>query len=218
MFTSIAKYYNLASTLLNSENVSQIDIADSITRRTNAIIAYRNASDAVDNAVLPWDVMNGILAGAGGPFAIENKAPERAVGDAVQGEAEGRTGGSGILQSKGLTDVGEGGIAGSGAKGIGSAVDFGIPNFLNPRQDLHIPPVVDGRSVLTTDPSDLLQGLLNGDFTILRQPKPGQVVVDFSKPIREYWSNGTKVGETQFGSVSYGKKGAHIIPANPNQW
>jgi filamentous hemagglutinin len=104
------------------------------------------------------------------------------------------------------------------AKGIGTADDFGIPNFLNPRQNLHIPPVTDGRSVLTANPADLLQGLHNGDFTILRQPKPGQVVVDFGKPIGEYWSNGARVGETQFGSVSYGKKGAHIIPANPKQW
>jgi YD repeat-containing protein len=104
------------------------------------------------------------------------------------------------------------------ATGIGNADDFGIPKFLNPRQDLHIPPVTDGRSVLTVDPSDLLQRLHSGDFTILRAPKPGQVVVDFRQPIGEYWSNGTRVGETQFGSVSYGKKGAHIIPANPNQW
>lgn len=104
------------------------------------------------------------------------------------------------------------------AKGAGTAADFGIPKFINPRQNLHIPPVTDGRSVLTASPSDLLQGLHDGAFTILRQPKPGQVVVDFGKPIGEFWSNGARVGETQFGSVAFGKKGAHIIPANPNQW
>jgi hypothetical protein len=55
-------------------------------------------------------------------------------------------------------------------------------------------------------------------FVILRQPKPGQVIVDFGKPIGEYWNNGTKVGETQFGAVSFGKNGAHIIPVSPRQW
>ena len=104
------------------------------------------------------------------------------------------------------------------ANGIGTAEEIGIPKFLSPRQDLHIPPVYDGRSVLTADPAELLQGLHDGSFTILRQPKLGQVVVDFGKPIGEYWSNGARVDETQFGSVSFGKKGAHIIPANPNQW
>ena len=102
--------------------------------------------------------------------------------------------------------------------GIGNAKDLGIPDFLSPRQKLHIPPVNDGRSVLTANPSDLLKGLHDGEFTILRQPKPGQVVVDFGAPIGEYWSQGVKVGETQFGSVMYGKKGVHIVPANPNQW
>ena len=104
------------------------------------------------------------------------------------------------------------------AKGIGSAKDLGIPESLSQSQQRHLPPVSDGRSVLTADPADLLKGLHNGESTILRQPKPGQVVVDFGKPIGEYWSNGTKVGETRFGSIMYGKKGAHIVPANPTQW
>ena len=104
------------------------------------------------------------------------------------------------------------------AKGIGTAKELGIPKFLSPRQQMHIPPVSDGRSVLTSDPAALLQGLHDGSFKILRQPKSGQVIVDFGKPIGEYWSNGVKVGETQFGSVLFGKNGAHIIPANPKQW
>ncbi|MDR2155321.1 MAG: hypothetical protein LBE78_09900, partial [Burkholderiaceae bacterium] len=107
---------------------------------------------------------------------------------------------------------------GVGEKGIGTAEELGIPKFLSPRQELHISPVSDGRSVLTSDPVTLLQGLQDGSFTILRQPKSGQVIVNFGKPIGEYWSNGVKVGETQFGSVLFGKNGAHIIPANPKQW
>lgn len=109
-------------------------------------------------------------------------------------------------------------LAAHTAEGFGTAADFGIPKVLNPRQSLHTPPVTDGRSVLTENPTELLQRLHDGAFMILRHPKPGQVVVDFGKPIGEYWSNGVKVGETQFGSISFGKNGAHIIPANPNQW
>lgn len=102
--------------------------------------------------------------------------------------------------------------------GIGTAADLGISTTLSPRQSLHTPPVTDGRSVLTANPLELLRGLHEGAFTILRQPKPGQVVVDFGRPIGEYWAGGVRVGETNFGSVAYGKNGAHIIPANPNQW
>ena len=67
------------------------------------------------------------------------------------------------------------------------------------------------------NPSDMLQGLHGGALKILRQPKPGRAVVDCGKPIGEYWTDGVRVGETQFGSVLFGKNGAHIGPANPNQ-
>jgi hypothetical protein len=107
---------------------------------------------------------------------------------------------------------------GPAAKGIGTAEELGIPKFLNPRQNHHIPPVTDGRSVLTADPSELLEGLHDGAFSIMRQPKSGQVSVDFGKTIGEFWSQGVKVGDTQFGSVLYGKKGVHFVPANPKQW
>lgn len=84
------------------------------------------------------------------------------------------------------------------------------------------PPVSDGRSVLTADPTELLQGLHDGQYSILRQPKPGQVIVNFVNPIGEFWSKSsgqpTKIGPTSYGSVMYGKNGAHIIPANPVQW
>jgi len=104
-----------------------------------------------------------------------------------------------------------------------AVADLGIPNSLSPRQNLHIPPVTDGRSVLTADPTDLLQGLHEGNYSILRQPKPGQVVVDFGKPIGEFWTipsgqQPINLGPTNYGSVMYGKKGVHIVPANPKQW
>lgn len=103
-----------------------------------------------------------------------------------------------------------------------AVLGLGMPNKLSPRQDLHISPVTDGRSVLTADPNDLLQGLLNGQYSILRQPKPGQVVVDFGQPIGDFWSKASGlpayVGPTNFGSVMYGKNGVHIVPANPVQW
>jgi hypothetical protein len=100
--------------------------------------------------------------------------------------------------------------------------ELGIPKNLSARQELHLPPVTDGRSVLTQDPAKLLQGLQEGEFSILRQPKSGQVIVDFGKPIGEFWSKASgepiNMGITNFGSVMYGKNGVHIIPANPKQW
>ncbi|WP_143074152.1 polymorphic toxin type 50 domain-containing protein [Roseateles sp. YR242] len=99
---------------------------------------------------------------------------------------------------------------------------LGIPNRLSPRQDLHVPPITDGRSVLTADPANLVQGLVNGNFTVLRTPKSGQAIVDFGQPIGGYWrtQNGvpTLVGPTNYGSVMFGKNGSHIVPAKPTQW
>lgn len=103
-----------------------------------------------------------------------------------------------------------------------AVLDLGMPTTLSPRQALHIPPVTDGRSVLTADPAELLEGLHKGQYSILRQPKPGQVVVDFGTPIGDFWSKASGqpsyVGSTNFGSVMYGKNGVHIVPANPVQW
>jgi hypothetical protein len=95
--------------------------------------------------------------------------------------------------------------------------DAGIPDYLSPKQDLHINPT-DGRSPLTADPQQLLDGLQAGDYSILRQTRPNSVTVDFQSPIGEYWQNGKYVGETQYGTVHFGQSGAHIVPANPNQW
>jgi len=99
---------------------------------------------------------------------------------------------------------------------------LGIPENLSPRQSLHTPPVSGGRSVLTEDAAELLRGLHRGDYPILRQPKAGQVVVDFGKPIGEYWSTASGqpvlVGPTNFGSVRWGNNGVHIVPASPTQW
>lgn len=99
--------------------------------------------------------------------------------------------------------------------------DLGIPNRLSPRQDLHVPPVTDGRSVLTADPAELVQGLVDGDYTVLRPPESGQAIVDFGKPIGECWRTQdgvpTLVAPTNYGSVMYGRNGTHIVPANPVQ-
>jgi hypothetical protein len=103
------------------------------------------------------------------------------------------------------------------AANIQAVQDAGIPDYLSPKQDLHINPT-DGRSPLTADPQDLLDGLQSGDFSILRQTRPNSVTVDFQNTIGEYWQNGQYVGDTQYGTVHFGQSGAHIVPANPNQW
>jgi len=103
------------------------------------------------------------------------------------------------------------------AANIQAVQDAGIPDYLSPKQDLHISPT-DGRSPLTADPQDLLDGLQSGDFSILRKTRPNSVTVDFQNTIGEYWQNGQYVGDTQYGTVHFGQSGAHIVPANPNQW
>ncbi|ROH88264.1 hypothetical protein ED236_02010 [Pseudomethylobacillus aquaticus] len=95
--------------------------------------------------------------------------------------------------------------------------DLGIPTNLSSRQSLHINPG-DGRSPLTVDPQGLLDGLHAGEYSILRQTRPNSVTADFGRPIGEFWQNGTVVGPTQYGTVHFGNKGTHIVPANPKQW
>ncbi len=101
--------------------------------------------------------------------------------------------------------------------------DLNIPIELSSQQLKHLPPVTDGRSVLNADPEQLMRGLRNGEFDFVHSPKPGQAKFDFGRPIGEYWTfdaSGQLVslGPTNYGSVRFGKKGFHIIPANPNQW
>jgi filamentous hemagglutinin len=76
-FSAAAKFYSLASSLYNSEHTDKIDIGAGLGQRSDAITAFRTGASAVDKAVLPWEVFNDILAGAGGPFAVKNKAAAR---------------------------------------------------------------------------------------------------------------------------------------------
>ncbi len=75
----------------------------------------------------------------------------------------------------------------------------------------------DGRSALTSDADALLLGLQQGEYQIIRQNRPGTILVDFGNPIGNFSNNGVLVGPSQFGWVSYGKSGVHIYPANPIQ-
>ena len=70
------------------------------------------------------------------------------------------------------------------------------------------------RSILTADPSELLSGVHSGQYPVVRMAG-GKPVVDFGKPIGTYGGSGP---QTQFGTVHYGKNGAHIVPANPTQY
>lgn len=40
----------------------------------------------------------------------------------------------------------------------------------------------------------------------------------FGKPIGDFKVDGDLVGPTRYGQIVRGKNGAHIIPANPNQY
>ncbi|RJF90284.1 polymorphic toxin type 50 domain-containing protein [Sphingomonas cavernae] len=99
-----------------------------------------------------------------------------------------------------------------------------IPNNLGKSihsgaQDKYIPGTnnydpTKGRSILTADPTDLLNGVHSGKYPIVRMAgdKP---IVDFGKPIGTYGENGP---QTQFGTIHSGKNGVHIVPANPTQY
>lgn len=86
-------------------------------------------------------------------------------------------------------------------------------------QDKHIPGTnnydpTKGRSILTADPTELLDGVHSGKYPVVRMAgdKP---IVDFGKPIGTYGDNGP---QTQFGTIHSGKNGVHIVPANPTQY
>ncbi|WP_036307979.1 hemagglutinin repeat-containing protein [Methylophilus sp. 5] len=94
---------------------------------------------------------------------------------------------------------------------------LGIPDNINvSAQSRHIS-LIDGRSSLIANPNELLAGIHSGAYTIVRQNRPGTVLIDFGKTIGNFSDNGVLVGPSQYGWVSYGKNGVHIYPANPVQ-
>ena len=77
------------------------------------------------------------------------------------------------------------------------------------------------RSTLTADPQDLLAGVHSGQYPIIRSIPRGNStsnIVDFGRPIGDFKVDGVLVGPTRYGQIVQGKNGAHIIPANPNQY
>ena len=106
-----------------------------------------------------------------------------------------------------------------------SATNGGLPvpenlgkNIHDGEQGKHIPGHSNydpskGRSILTANAGELLDGVHSGKYPIVRMAgdKP---VVDFGKSIGNYGVNGPS---TKYGIVHSGKNGAHIVPANPAQ-
>jgi filamentous hemagglutinin len=76
-FGALVRFYDLASQVYNQEHVTQIDIAGSLFRQAELMSGIHTASTGVDQAMLPWDVFNGIFGGAGGPFTIRQIVAER---------------------------------------------------------------------------------------------------------------------------------------------
>ncbi len=74
-----------------------------------------------------------------------------------------------------------------------------------------------GRSILSSDPKALLEGYHSGKFKTLRIFN-NKVIVDFRDNIGIFYNGGNAVGPTRFGTIHYGKTGAHIVPANPVQF
>ncbi|WP_244597404.1 hemagglutinin repeat-containing protein [Rhizobium hidalgonense] len=87
-FSQIVGFYVLASAVYNSEHGTQISIVDSLIRQTELISGIRNANANVDQAMLPWEIFNGVFAGIGGPFAVKQRVAER---EALATESAGTT-------------------------------------------------------------------------------------------------------------------------------
>ncbi|MGO7654341.1 hemagglutinin repeat-containing protein [Rhizobium ruizarguesonis] len=87
-FSQIVGFYVLASAVYNSEHGTQISIVDSLIRQTELISGIRNANANVDQAMLSWEIFNGVFAGIGGPFAVKQRVAER---EALATESAGTT-------------------------------------------------------------------------------------------------------------------------------
>jgi len=102
---------------------------------------------------------------------------------------------------------------------IKNKVPDSIPKKIHPgQQGKHIPGhnnFTPGRSPLAegVDAQKLLDGVHSGAYPIVRMTPRNQPVVDFGKAIGEFEGKAT-----QFGIIHHGKKGAHIVPANPVQF
>ncbi len=74
-----------------------------------------------------------------------------------------------------------------------------------------------GKSILSSKPQTLLDGFHAGKFKTLRT-FDNKVIVDFGSDIGTFYKGGNAIGPTRFGTIHYGKSGAHIVPANPVQF
>jgi hypothetical protein len=173
-------------------------VQDSITSLNNLLEGHANMADY--NRIVE-------LVGIGTSAALL-AGPAYTLGRGIVGEA-------GTLLSQLLRrEAVEAGMAANAQR----VANLGIPSEINvAAQARHINPI-DGRSTLTANPNELLRGLVNGEFSIIRQNRPGTVLVDFGKPIGTFSNNRVPVGPSRYGWVSYGRDGVHIYPANPVQW
>lgn len=120
-FSKIVEFYSFASALYNSEHQTPIDIADSLFRQAELVSGIHAATSGVDQAMLPWDVFNGIFAGVGGPFAIKQRLAEQEV-------AQGTTSGAKPPLSPTLQQAISLFSKSSGVLTIGSTVFAAVPN------------------------------------------------------------------------------------------
>lgn len=55
-----------------------------------------------------------------------------------------------------------------------------------------------------------------GQYPIVRTDLRGNPVADFGSDIGSYVQQGQAGVPTRYGTIHYGKNGAHVVPANPN--
>jgi hypothetical protein len=149
--------------------------------------------------------------------------PDIANAPAVDDETYASNGAAGIITDA----VAEGALGYAGGKIAGKLLSkcvskkLALPksfpkNIHAGQQGKHIPGhnnFTPGRSSLTVDAQKLLNGVHEGTHPIVRMTPRNQPVVNFGKPIGEFGGKAT-----QYGIIHHGKKGAHIVPANPIQF
>lgn len=72
------------------------------------------------------------------------------------------------------------------------------------------------KSILDANPQTLLDGVNSGRYSIIRTYQ-NKVIVDFEENIGTFFQKGEAVGATRYGTIHYGNKGDHIVPANSIQ-
>ncbi|MEP2783651.1 MAG: polymorphic toxin type 50 domain-containing protein [Pseudoruegeria sp.] len=111
-----------------------------------------------------------------------------------------------------MTTTESGVIVGDGILSINPELHEGQQGKHVPGHNNHDPsrsPIADG-----VDPGELVAGAAEGEYEQVGQGARGDPIFDFGKTIGADAKSGKP---TQYGTIHSGKKGSHVVPANPDK-